>query len=582
MHSKHTVFYDRLPHYFLEFDLFDVQDGYFLSTVARREVLADSPVVSVPVLYEGIAPRRLEDLLAMIRPSLAKSATWRDSLRDTALRQGLDPERVARETEGSDLSEGLYIKVESGRETVDRLKWVRSDFLQTILKSDSHWITRPVVPNQLTPGVDLFAASTATWPNSSETDRRGASYGGFRSTRIGNYEQLLAAVPCPAGDGFDWPALLALVPEITALAEVPQDPVHHAEGDVLTHTRMVCESLLTLPYYQQADEAQRFILFYSALLHDIAKPSCIVIDGRRISSPGHSRRGSVDIRVMLWRAEVPFVLRERICRIVANHQVPFFAIKGNWADESPEFIVRRLSWEVSSIADLAAVAEADMRGRRCDDAQSTLDDIELFREVAREEGCLETPRQFADAHTRLMYCRSGGTMSVDHPFFQKPGSKVIVMSGLPASGKDTWVAAHAKGLPVISFDDAREELGIKHGGNVGAAVHLAVDRAKALLRDKAPFVWNATHLSGQMRQKTLDLLYAYNAEVEIVYLENTEREIMRRNTKRDTTLSNAGIEKMLYRWEVPTPIEAHRVTYHADTVIFPETFLVQSFDCSPA
>jgi len=202
-----------------------------------------------------------------------------------------------------------------------------------------------------------------------------------------------------------------------------------------------------------------------------------------------------------------------------------------------------------------------MRGRQCADAQSTLDYIELFREMAREEGCLDWPRRFADAHTRLMYCRRCGTMSLDHPFFQEAGSKVIVMAGLPASGKDTWVEAHARGLPVISFDDAREELGIKHGGNVGAAVHLAMDRAKALLRDKAPFVWNATHLSSQMRKKTLDLLYAYNAEVEIVYLESPEREIMRRNTKRDTTLTNASIEKMLCRWEVPIPTEAHEVSY---------------------
>lgn len=171
MHAKHTVFYDRLPHHFLEFDLFDVQEGYFLSTAARRDVLADSPVVSVPVLYEGIAPRRLNDLLGMIRPSLAKSPAWRDSLRETALRQGLDPERVARETEGSDLSEGLYIKVESGRETTGRLKWVRSDFLQTILENDSHWLTRPAVPNQLMPGVDIFASSTAAWPSPIEIDQ---------------------------------------------------------------------------------------------------------------------------------------------------------------------------------------------------------------------------------------------------------------------------------------------------------------------------------------------------------------------------------------------------------------------------
>ena len=37
----------------------------------------------------------------------------------------------------------------------------------------------------------------------------------------------------------------------------------------------------------------------------------------------------------------------------------------------------------------------------------------------------------------------------------------------------------------------------------------SADRAKSLLREKQPFVWNSTHLSAQMRKKTLDLLYAY-------------------------------------------------------------------------
>jgi predicted kinase len=48
--------------------------------------------------------------------------------------------------------------------------------------------------------------------------------------------------------------------------------------------------------------------------------------------------------------------------------------------------------------------------------------------------------------------------------------------------------------------------------NEGAVAHRAVDKAKELPRKKAPFVWNATHLSEQTRTKTLDLLFAYHAD----------------------------------------------------------------------
>ncbi len=163
MHSKHTVYYDRLPHYFLEFDLIDSKEGIFLSTEARQEILAGSPVASVPVLYAGIAPKHLKDLLVMNKPSLAKSPTWLQSLKNVAERQGLDADRVVRETEGSSLAEGLYIKVESARETTERYKWVRSDFLQTIADNDAHWLSRPIVPNQLAEGVDIFSEGVASW-----------------------------------------------------------------------------------------------------------------------------------------------------------------------------------------------------------------------------------------------------------------------------------------------------------------------------------------------------------------------------------------------------------------------------------
>ncbi|WP_309744407.1 RNA ligase family protein, partial [Chamaesiphon sp. OTE_20_metabat_361] len=53
MYAKHTVFYDKLPHYFLEYDLLERTSHQFLSTAARRELLTGLAVASVPVLLEG-------------------------------------------------------------------------------------------------------------------------------------------------------------------------------------------------------------------------------------------------------------------------------------------------------------------------------------------------------------------------------------------------------------------------------------------------------------------------------------------------------------------------------------------------
>jgi hypothetical protein len=155
LYAKHTVFYDRLPHYFLEFDVLDTETGAFLGTGERRALLAGLPVASVPVLRTGPCRERAE-VTSLVGPSLYKGPTWRDSFGAAARGRGLDPEQTWKETDPSDLMEGLYIKVEEGGRVVERYKYIRADFLTTVLDSGSHWLRRPILPNQLAAGVDLF------------------------------------------------------------------------------------------------------------------------------------------------------------------------------------------------------------------------------------------------------------------------------------------------------------------------------------------------------------------------------------------------------------------------------------------
>lgn len=160
LYAKHTVYYDNLTHYFMEFDIFDKELECFLSTEARRKKLADCPfIVSVRVLYEGEL-ERLDQLTACLGRSQFKSEHCMDSLVQECMKMGLDPELVLKQTDPSDLMEGIYIKVESGEVTEERYKYVRSSFLNTIMDSETHWLNRPLVQNRLVSGVDLFGERT--------------------------------------------------------------------------------------------------------------------------------------------------------------------------------------------------------------------------------------------------------------------------------------------------------------------------------------------------------------------------------------------------------------------------------------
>src|SRR6186997_2345432 len=75
----------------------------------------------------------------------------------------------------------------------------------------------------------------------------------------------------------DWAALCARYVWLREMEGAIQDPEYHAEGDVLTHTRMVAEALLASPAWRDLPVWERPLQFAATLMHDIAKRQCTVV-----------------------------------------------------------------------------------------------------------------------------------------------------------------------------------------------------------------------------------------------------------------------------------------------------------------
>ncbi len=378
-----------------------------------------------------------------------------------------------------------------------------------------------------------------------------------------------AVVPAPGApvDEVAVRALLATGIDADALAATPQDPGFHAEGDVWTHTRMVLDALVALPAWQALDAAGRTITFAAALLHDVGKPATTRTepDGK-ISSRGHSARGDALVRGWLWRLGVPFGAREHVCALVRHHQVPFFGITRPPADAART--AARLSLRLRHDW-LALVAEADARGRRCADPSDQarmLDHTALWVELCRELGALDRPRPFASDHTRVVYfeAEDPAARSPDVLAHDDTAAEVVVMCGLPASGKDTWLRAHAAALPVVSLDALRGALDVEPEDAQGAVIAAARDAAREHLRAGRSFAWNATNLSARLRSGVIALLRGYRARVRLVYCEAPAAAQAARNRRRPVPVPARAIERMVERWTVPAPDEAHAVTYAVD------------------
>jgi predicted kinase len=136
-----------------------------------------------------------------------------------------------------------------------------------------------------------------------------------------------------------------------------------------------------------------------------------------------------------------------------------------------------------------------------------------------------------------------------------------MMSGLPGSGKDTWIKENLPEYKVISLDELRQEMNVKPGGNQGEIANAAKFIAKEYMRAGESFVWNATNLNKQLRGMLIRLFAAYQAEIRIVYLETSWLELLRRNKTRTEKVPEKVLYRMKNRLEVPTVVEAHRVDF---------------------
>ncbi|MBT1707185.1 AAA family ATPase [Fulvivirgaceae bacterium PWU5] len=356
----------------------------------------------------------------------------------------------------------------------------------------------------------------------------------------------------------DWSTLEQTFSWAADMQHVPQDSIHHAEGDVAIHTRMVLEALQAMPQYQLLSPQQQQILWAAALLHDVEKRSTTQQEGDRITAPGHARRGERTAREILYtQVSTPFVIREQVAALVRYHGLPL------WILEKPDPIKTLLEASLRvQMPLLALLAEADARGRICTDQRDLLDRIELFSAFCEEQHCWQTPRRFVNGLAQFTYFQKENG-SPDYIPYDDLKSEVMMLSGLPGMGKDTFLKKHYPGLPVVSLDNIRRQHKLKPDDTAatGWAVQQAKEQAREYLRQGRPFAWNATNITRSVRTQWIDLFATYKARVRLVYIEVPYKDWLHQNKNREHAVPQKALMHLLQKLEVPAPHEAHEVTY---------------------
>lgn len=345
-------------------------------------------------------------------------------------------------------------------------------------------------------------------------------------------------------------------PWARAMADCRQDAEWHAEGDVWTHTRMVVAELGRLPEWPSLDRDEQRKLLFTALFHDAGKPETTVTDPAtgRTRSPKHALAGMELGRKALRDLGCGLGVREEIANLVRYHGRPPYLLE----KPDPAREVISLSWLVNHRL-LSLFALADTRGRRTRETTRPEENVHLWRMAAEENGCWDRPYAFANDHARFLFYRDElPNLHASPP--ERHRCAVTLLSGLPGSGKDTWLARHRPGLPVVSLDEVRARLEVEATENQGPVVQAARESCREHLRAGRDFAFNATNTVRQTRKRWVDLFAGYGARIELVYVEPPLPVILERNKRRAKPVPEQVIRRLVDKLEPPTRVEAHAVS----------------------
>lgn len=381
--------------------------------------------------------------------------------------------------------------------------------------------------------------------------------------------RLLSFVPIPPEWKISWSELESteLQDLIKSLEKTPQNPKWHGEGDVWTHTKMACEVLVGLEGFRCLEERKRSELFVAVLLHDMGKVVCTKWMDGAWASPNHSSVGAQMAREFLWQnfgfcgTKELMEFRETVCTLIRYHSMSLHLLE----KRSPEQLLVKVAANQQLLPDfslelLFLLVEADFRGRIASDSKEILETLEMCRLLAEESDCMKRPLFFPSSFAQHAYLQ-GRNVVAGQELYDDTWGEVILMCGLPGTGKDTWIQTHYKEYPMVSLDALRLELGISPSEPQGAVMEAGRNLAKKYLREKLPFVWNATSLMPSLREKQLRLFENYHASVRIVYLETDWETQMLRNRSRKAVVSESVINNMRKKFVLPERFEAQEVEW---------------------
>ena len=261
-------------------------------------------------------------------------------------------------------------------------------------------------------------------------------------------------------NGFDvnWNFVMT-IPEFKVLETIEQSPKWHKEGNVLIHSKLVCEEMVN--YINSTGEFYGItakVLIMAALCHDLGKATKTFLGEDNVwHAYGHEIDSERITRKLLWDED--YTLREMIWCLVRYHMI----IKSLY--ERKDGLYQALIDLAFELKNRYCTLNMLFTLMICDNNGSIPEDIKM-NDIDNEKICglielsmsMNILNECNYIDTRLMchhrHKREKKNMGLIH---------VIFMVGLPGAGKNTYIDEYYGDKDkyiVLSRDDIRVELGL--------------------------------------------------------------------------------------------------------------------------
>lgn len=305
---------------------------------------------------------------------------------------------------------------------------------------------------------------------------------------------------------------------------------YHIEGDVWTHTMMVCKQAENMPYVVQL----------AALLHDIGKPSTRSINCKngRVSFYNHDAVSAFMSLEILKRPELNLdtVDIAHIFNLIALHTQVFKLS----SEQIAKLQDRRL------VHDFIKLGQADHSGR------------------FYSQGEVQIPHYDSIPFEKNKVTRYN--------------KKVIILCGLPGSGKSTWIKKFAyQNDPtlyhVVSRDECLMDLAYQHYQAKDFTYNEAwktIDQRKVdkllKLRFKEANIFNTTiidmtHMSKKSRKRSLSHFGPEYKKKCVVFLTDLPTNYLRNSQRDGKIIDERVIKRMMNSFYPPTLEEFDEIEY---------------------